>query len=280
MSAPSKFVKFVLYDSSSETHRSYPKDRRYEYDGKLFLRVDLPEAEEAKTAAFFTKYNRYPIGVTPRVTKPGAFGPAEATFIGDAYFPLHSEAAAKDADIQQENTKWLARADQLKLLVDYDEAVNGEWDRPKLYAGMLKPVPKFDSNWLPVSVRPWITDVSERMSVPIDFAAIGAIVTLAGAVGARAKVYPKQFDKKWCEVVTLSGAVIASSGKKKTPTWAALMKPLYELEGEWRRQYDASQEAYETALAAWEERKKLTDAENKNSKWMAAKVCADSSSTA
>ncbi len=254
----SKFVKFVVYDPTDPNHAGVRKDSLRTWDNRQFAMFNLTEASDPGVEAYFAKNGRYPIGVALRKTAPNGFGGEMVTTdIADAYIPRPDETTS------QENTLWLAAADNIKLRAEYDEAVFGEWWKPIMPAGSLRPVPKFDADWLPVSIRPWVVDVAKRMGVSVDFASIGALVTLAGAVGARAQVFPRQNDKKWKEVITLSGAVIAPSGKKKTPTWKAFMAPLYELEGEWRAQHEALENSYEAALEAYKRLEKSVEAENK-----------------
>lgn len=244
----SKFVKFVLYNPIDATHASVPTSALQAWDGRHFICYDVKDTTNAEYETYFAKVGRYPIGVALRTSDP---------HVSDAYIPRDGEART------QEELQWLANADYVRLRAEYEEAVSGDWDQPKMPAGALKPIPKFNADWLPTSIKPWVADVARRMGVSVDFAAIGALVTLAGAVGARAQVFPREHDKKWKEVITLSGAVIAPSGKKKTPTWKAFMAPLYELEGEWRREHEALTKAYQTALAAYKRQEKMIEAQNK-----------------
>jgi Protein of unknown function (DUF3987)/Bifunctional DNA primase/polymerase, N-terminal len=116
----------------------------------------------------------------------------------------------------------------------------------------LPPVALFDPEFLPDALRPWAVDVSERMSVPMDFVGICAIETMAGVIGRRAFVYPKAFDKDWSESIALSGAVVADSGAMKTPTWKALINPIFDLSKDWEATQKAEKEKYEKALKEWE----------------------------
>jgi hypothetical protein len=127
-----------------------------------------------------------------------------------------------------------------------------EWVEPRQLENKLTPVLPFLPEYLPLSMRLWCQDVAERMSLPLDFTGIAALVCASGAVGRRAFVYPKQFDKGWKESIALSGALVADSGKKKTPVWKEMMNPLVELEYEWREQYAKDLKAYKTLYKQWE----------------------------
>jgi hypothetical protein len=116
---------------------------------------------------------------------------------------------------------------------------------------ILSPVLPFPLESLPLAIRPWCKDVAERMSVPLDFTAIAALVTLSGVVGRRAFVYPKEFDKDWKESIAISGGNVADSGKKKTPVWKAMQNPVVEQEMDWRREYAEASAKYEKARIAY-----------------------------
>ncbi len=93
----------------------------------------------------------------------------------------------------------------------------------------LPPVPNFDLDLLPKSIWPWIADVSERLQLPPDIAAIGAVTALSSAVGRRVRIRPMQNDP-WTVVPNLWGMVVAPPGYKKSPALSIVMKPLHDLE--------------------------------------------------
>jgi hypothetical protein len=137
------------------------------------------------------------------------------------------------------------------LTVGGQQPNSSTWGELQQLAGELNPVPAVDSSWLPVAIRPHVESLAERMSVPVDFTAVGAVCALAGCVGRRALVYPKANDKSWFEPITISGAVIADSGKKKTPTWKALMRPLHEWEKDEEREYTKRQTVFQNSMAEY-----------------------------
>ena len=53
------------------------------------------------------------------------------------------------------------------------------WPEPEKLGEELPPVPHFDADLLPASLRPMVEDVADRMQVPLDFPAIVSISTLA-----------------------------------------------------------------------------------------------------
>jgi hypothetical protein len=136
-----------------------------------------------------------------------------------------------------------------------------EWGSIIPLGDSLSPVPAFNVEWLPLSIRPWVADVADRMNVPVDFTAIAALCALAGVTGRRAFVYPLANDKEWKEPICIPGAVVAASGRKKTPTWKPFMNPLEELEVEWAAAHKAKMAQYKEKLKAWKAAKRKADQE-------------------
>jgi len=138
------------------------------------------------------------------------------------------------------------------------------WGTPAPIGDDLSPVLPFKPEFLPASIQPWVKDVSERMSVLLDFAGICALVTLAGVTGRRAFVYPKAKDKEWKESICLSGAVVAPSGKTKTPTWKTFTNVVVENELDWRREHKKKMAQYLTDVEKWKKVQKENSKAEKN----------------
>jgi len=134
-----------------------------------------------------------------------------------------------------------------------DAAAQPDWGVPEPIDSELSPVEPFDAEFLPDGIKAWVKDVSERMAVPMDFAGICALAVLAGVTGRRAFVYPKANDKEWKESICLSGAVVAASGKIKTPTWKTFINPVIEKESDWRKVHQVLMKKYETEIENWNE---------------------------
>src|SRR2546425_1419859 len=65
------------------------------------------------------------------------------------------------------------------------------WPEPEAMDDGLPAVQSFDLCWLPEVFRPWVADIAERMQVPLDFPAVIAVLSLAGAVNRRARIIPR-----------------------------------------------------------------------------------------
>ncbi len=129
------------------------------------------------------------------------------------------------------------------LLAGYADPTGGGWPDPQPIPDDLPPVPAFDLELLPVSLRPWIEDIAERMQISPDIPAIGAVTALSAAIGRRMQIMPKAHDD-WTVVPNLWGAVVAPPGYMKSPALSEVMRPLHQLENEAHRDY-------ESALATW-----------------------------
>lgn len=80
---------------------------------------------------------------------------------------------------------------------------NTSWPEPSPLGDELRLVQEFDAEFLPLSFRPLVEDVSERMQTPPDYAAAAAIVALAGCVNRRVSIHPKALDDSWAVVPNL-----------------------------------------------------------------------------
>lgn len=104
------------------------------------------------------------------------------------------------------------------------------WDDPVTLPSLL-PVPKFDLKNLPSPMAEWIQDVSDRMNVPLDYAAIASVVAIATVVGSRTYIRPKAFDD-WSCVANIWGIVIGYPGQKKSHVIKEILSSIYQLEHE------------------------------------------------
>jgi hypothetical protein len=125
------------------------------------------------------------------------------------------------------------------------KSASEEWPEPARLGDDLHPVPTFDLGLLPSSLRPLVSDVSERMQTPLDFAAAAAVVALAGCVGRRASIQPKANDTSWVVVPNIWGAIVAPPGFMKSPVLRSVTRPLTHIEEMWRAEFDQESENYE-----------------------------------
>lgn len=122
-----------------------------------------------------------------------------------------------------------------------------DWPDPAPLGDELPPVDDFLPELLPPSFRPFVDDVSERMQTPLDYAAVAAVVTLAGCVNRRAAITPKAEDVSWSVVPNLWGAIVGPPGHMKSPVLRAITLPLAHIEELWRAEYSEALTEHETA---------------------------------
>ena len=139
------------------------------------------------------------------------------------------------------------------------EATN-DWPEPQPIRSELPPVEPFREELLPVSFRPLVRDITDRMQVPMDYPAVVMVLCLAGAVNRRALMQPKANDTGWVVVPNLWGGIIAPPGFMKSPVIQAATRPLNQIQTEWRceheealKNYARAKEEYELRHAAWKE---------------------------
>jgi putative DNA primase/helicase len=125
------------------------------------------------------------------------------------------------------------------------------WEDPVEIGSKLPEVSPFDSDILPESIRPMVTDVADRMQVPMDFPAVVAVATLAGVCGRRAVIQPKELDDSWIVVPNLWGAIVADVGMMKSPVIKAVTAAAQSVEKVWREEYEAQNRDYEKAKREW-----------------------------
>jgi hypothetical protein len=122
-----------------------------------------------------------------------------------------------------------------------------EWEDPVPLPEGLPPVASLDPAMVPEPLREWIVDVSERMQIPPDFAAAGAVVSAGSLIGRKVGIHPKRHDD-WLVVPNLWGAVVGRPSLLKSPALAEVMKPLARLIAEAYEEYQKAMLAYEMAM--------------------------------
>jgi hypothetical protein len=138
-----------------------------------------------------------------------------------------------------------------------------DWPNPEPIQDELPPVASFSEDLLPVSFRPLVRGVTERMQVPKDYSAVAMVLCLAGAVNRRATIQPKANDTGWLVVPNLWGGIVAPPGYLKSPVIQAISRPLIKIEELWRNEFKAELDDYESEkeeadlrYSAWKEQYK------------------------
>jgi hypothetical protein len=132
----------------------------------------------------------------------------------------------------------------LEGVTQFYSAADDEWEDPVPLPEGLPPVDALDPAMLPDPVRGWIVDVSERMQIPPDFAAAGAVVVAGSLIGRKVGIHPKRQDD-WLVVPNLWGAVVGRPSLLKSPALTEVMKPLTRLVAEAYEEYQRAMLTYE-----------------------------------
>jgi hypothetical protein len=130
-----------------------------------------------------------------------------------------------------------------------------EWEPPAPLPEGLPPVDAFDPVMLPECLGGWLEDIAERMQVPLDYLAAGAMVVISSLVGRKLGIYPKKRDD-WIVVPNLWGMIVGRSALLKSPALAEVMKPLGRLIAD-------AHEAHKEELADYEVKAMVAEAEAK-----------------
>jgi Protein of unknown function (DUF3987) len=125
------------------------------------------------------------------------------------------------------------------------EATEDTWEEPVPLPEGLPPAAPLDPTMLPEPLRGWIVDVSERMQIPPDFTAAGAVVVAGSLIGRKVGIHPKRQDD-WLVVPNMWGAVVGRPSLLKSPALAEVMKPLARLVAEAYEEYQEARLAYES----------------------------------
>jgi putative DNA primase/helicase len=150
---------------------------------------------------------------------------------------------------------------EVSALWPAEPEISGDgWQEPQPLATSLPPVPPFDPELLPESLRRLVVDVSERMQTPLDFAAVVAVLSLAGVTNRRALIQPKAADASWTVVPNLWGGIVAAPGLLKSPVIQAVTRPLTQIDALWRTEHEtqmsnfqAERQEQELREGAWKQ---------------------------
>src|SRR5262249_3995605 len=91
------------------------------------------------------------------------------------------------------------------------------------------PVDVFDHEFLPVALREWVRDNSNRLQCPPDYVARAADAALGTLIGRRLGIRPQE-KTDWLEIPNLWAMIIGPPGLMKSPAMEQALKPLHRLE--------------------------------------------------
>ena len=136
------------------------------------------------------------------------------------------------------------------------------WNEPTALPGLYPPVPELPPELIPEPLRPWLSDIAERASLPLEFVACPALVAISAVVGRSIGIYPKRHDD-WLVVPNLWGGIVGKPGVMKSAAISEPTKPLRALEAKAREHFqeaaaraEAERARLELEIAALKENEK------------------------
>lgn len=178
------------------------------------------------------------------------YDPLDAANTWDTLLPTSIDYRHIFAEAQRQG--WVNPTKRTDL--DLPASVNdsSDWPEPQKLPGELRPVLELNPDWLPKALREGCMDIAERLSCPLDYVAIPAIVGAGTALGNTVGILPKEFDDSWVVHAGFWGGIVGSPGNMKTPALNASLKPVQHLEEMAAAQYKRDYAQYRTDKAAFD----------------------------
>ena len=129
------------------------------------------------------------------------------------------------------------------------------WQEPRPLPPIAAPVPTLPAALLPAPLRPWLADVAERVSIPLEFVAAPAIVALGSVVGRGVAIRPMARDD-WQNPGNLWGGIVGPPGSMKTPAVSEALRPVRRLAAEARQRFEDAEATREADLEALDAKRK------------------------
>lgn len=162
------------------------------------------------------------------------------------------------------------REEMAALLADNPEHANASGPIP--LPGVPAPMP-FDMDLLPVSLRPWLSDVAERLQCPPDLLSVLAVTGAGAILGRKVGIRP-QANSDWTELPNLWACIIGRPGTMKSPAMAQALAPLRRIQVHAREDFSRDLQSFEKQKREFDLRHKvaLKTAEKALAKNASAKV--------
>jgi len=124
-----------------------------------------------------------------------------------------------------------------------ENSADTNWPNPQPLSEKLPPVPEFYPRLLPKQLSDYAQDIAARMSCPVDFPAIGIIVALSAALGARTHCRP-YVNGTWLVPSGAWGIIISPPGATKSPPLQEILNPLRTLDKNAANKYQTDVNTY------------------------------------
>ena len=134
-----------------------------------------------------------------------------------------------------------------------------EWPELQPLPPVSSPVPALPPDLVPAPLRSWLCDVSERVSVPLEFVAAPAVVALGAVIGRAMAIRPMHRDD-WTVPANLWGGIIGRPGVMKTAAVSEALRPIRRLEALAREEFEREEANREAEREAIDAKRKATRA--------------------
>ncbi|MBN1903732.1 MAG: DUF3987 domain-containing protein [Deltaproteobacteria bacterium] len=125
--------------------------------------------------------------------------------------------------------------------------VEDEWPEPLPLPDGLHPVASFDMALMPEVLRPWVSDIVDRMQCPPEYVAVSVMVALGSIIGRKVGIRP-QANTDWTVYPNMWGLLIGRPGVIKSPAMEAALAPLKRLSAEAMEMYSRESKEYENTV--------------------------------
>ena len=144
-------------------------------------------------------------------------------------------SAERGGDFLDEFRRWRraggnGKGDRAEALADgtAGDSASPDWPEPKPLPDRLSPVPAFDFLMLPDTLKPWATDICERVQCPPDFVAVTIMTGLGSIIGRKLGIRP-QARTDWTVTPNQWALGIGGPGVLKSPAMEAALSPMKRL---------------------------------------------------
>ena len=139
-------------------------------------------------------------------------------------------------------SEWDERLLTASVIINSKSRATNDW-RPLVSLPTAPPTPSLDSALIHPTLRAWLTDITDRASIPLEYAATPAYVGLSSTIGRHVGIMPVRFDRHLV-VGNLWGGIIGRPGTMKSMAVQEGLGPVNRLAATGRSRFKSAIEEY------------------------------------